>query len=143
SQEVVRPDWVESGRWIARVHSSGEDLTIGFLATIDMIRPDGSSMHRHFVNNFQLSNVSASDDNSTTILGTATVTMSDGPVASVPITFKVHGESLVEILIGPDKVNGHFGTNPMYGLFTISKTTFLDTGESETKQFPRQEVLPA
>lgn len=139
-----RPDWIESGHWIARVLSSGEDLTIGFRATIDMMKPDGSAMHQHLVNNFQLSNVSASDDNSTTILeGTATVTMADGPVPTVPITFRVHGESLVEIVIGPDKVSGHFGTNPMYGTFTYAKTTFLDTGESETKQYPTPTLLPA
>lgn len=139
-----KPDWIESGGWMARVQSSGDDLTVGFKATIDMVKPDGSAMHRHFVNHFQLSNVSASDDNSTTILeGTAIVTMADGPVAGVPVTFKVHGESLVEIMIGPEKVNGHFGTNPMYGTFTYAKTTFLDTGESEIKQFPKPSLLPA
>lgn len=138
-----KPDWIQSGRWIARVQSSGEELTVGFQATIDMIKPDGSAMHRHLVNNFHLSNVSASADNSTMVLdGTATVTMADGPVASVPLIFRVHGESLVEILIGPEKVNGHFGTSPMYGTFTFAKITFLDTGESETKQFPKPSLLP-
>ncbi len=139
-----KPDWIQSGRWIARAQSSGEDLTVGFQATIDMIKPDGSAMHRHVVNNFQLSNVSASEDNSTIILhGTATVTMADGPVANVPLTFKVYEESLVEILIGPDRIGGHFGTSPMYGTFTFAKTTFLDTGESESKQFSKSSPLPA
>jgi glyoxylase-like metal-dependent hydrolase (beta-lactamase superfamily II) len=139
-----KPEWIESGRWIAQVRSSGmEDITVGFQATIDMMKPDGSSMHRHYIDNFQLSNVSASADNSTTLLsGTATVTMADGPVASVPLKFKVHGESLVEIMIGPDKINGHFGTTPLYGTFTFARTMFLDTGESETKQFPKPTLLP-
>jgi len=143
SEKAGRPDWIESGHWIARVTSSGDELTIGFQATIDMIKPDGTSKHTHLINNFQLTNASESEDNSTTIEGTATVTMANGPVVGVPITFKVHGESLVEIMIGPDKVNGHFGTNPMYGTFTFARTTFLDTGETVTKQFPKPSVLPS
>ena len=138
------PDWIQSGRWMARVQSSGEDLTVGFKATIDMIKPDGSAMHRHLVNSFRLANVSASEDNSIIVLhGTATVTMTDGPVADVPVTFKVYDESLLEILIGPDKVGGHFGTNPIYGAFTYARTTFLDTGEIEYKQFSQPVAIPA
>jgi glyoxylase-like metal-dependent hydrolase (beta-lactamase superfamily II) len=137
------PDWILSGRWIARVQSSGEDLTVGFLATIIMIKPDGSAMHRHVVNSFKLSNVSSSEDNSTIVVdGTATVTMADGPVAYVPLTIKVYDESLLEILIGPDKVGGHFGANPIYGTFTYARTTFLDTGEIKYKQFSQPVALP-
>ena len=139
----IAPDWIQSGRWIARVESSGEDLTIGILATIYMIKPDGSATHKHLINNFKLSNVTSSADNSTMVLdGTATVTMADGPVAYVPMTIKVYDESLVEILIGPDKVGGHFGANPIYGTFTYARTTFLDNGEIKYKQFPEPVALP-
>ncbi len=139
-----KPDWIQSGRWIARIHSSGEELTVGFKATIDMVRPDGSAMHRHLVSSFRLSNVSASEDNSTIVFqGTAIITMADGPVADVPLTLKVYDESLLEILIGPDRVDGHFGANPMYGTFTFAKTIFLDTGETESKEFPQARTLPA
>lgn len=139
------PDWILSGRWIVRVQSSGEDLTVGFRATINMIKPDGSAMHRHVIDSFRLSNVSSSEDNSTVIVvdGTATVTMADGPVAFVPLTLKVYDKSLVEILIGPDKVGGHFGTNPIYGAFTYARTTFLDTGEIEYGQFSQPVAIPA
>ncbi|MGI0037344.1 MAG: MBL fold metallo-hydrolase, partial [Nitrososphaera sp.] len=140
----VKPAWIESGRWMARMHSSGEDLTVGFQASFDMIKPDGTAMHTHLVNQFQLSNVSASEDDSINVLrGTATVTMADGPVANVPIAITVYDESLMEIIIGPDKVGGHFGTSPIYGTFTFAKTTFLDTGETEYKQFPKPSLLPA
>ncbi len=138
------PDWILSGRWLARVQSSGEDLTVGFKATINMIKPDGSATHRHLVSSFRSSNVSSSIDNSTIVVdGAATVTMADGPVADVPMTIKVYDESLLEIWIGPDKVGGHFGTNPIYGTFTYAKTNFLDTGEIEYKQFPQPVAIPA
>lgn len=138
------PDWIQSGSWIARVKSVGEELTVGFKAVIDMVKPDGSARHRHLVSNFQLGNVSASEDNSTIILlGTATVTMRDGPVTGVPITFTVHGESLAEIVIGPERVDGHFGPTPLYATFTYAKTSFLDTGESTVTEFPGPIVLPS
>lgn len=140
----ANPAWIETGRWIARVQSSGDDLTVGFQATIDMVKPDGSARHKHLVNNFQLTNVSFADDNATTVLeGTATVTMADGPISGVPLIFRVHGESLVEILIGPEKVNAHFGSNPLYGTFAMAKTTFLDTGESNTNMYTNSNTLPA
>jgi glyoxylase-like metal-dependent hydrolase (beta-lactamase superfamily II) len=138
------PDWIQSGRWMARIESSGEDISVGFKATIDMIKPDGSAKHRHLVNSFRLANVSASEDNSITVLhGTATVTMTDGPVADVPMTFKIYDESLLEIMIGPDKVGGHFGSSPIYGTFTYARTTFLDTGEIKDKQFSQPVAIPA
>jgi len=144
SEFGATPDWIQSGRWMARIESSGEDFSVGFKATIDMIKPDGSSKHRHLVNSFSLANVSASEDNSITVLhGTATVTMADGPVADVPITFKIYDESLLEIMIGPDKVGGHFGSSPIYGTFTYARTTFLDTGEIKDRQYSQPVAIPA
>src|SRR5574341_260666 len=144
TESGAKPDWIQSGRWIARVQSSGEDMTVAFMATIDMLRPDGTAMHQHSIRHFQLSEFSVSEDHSTVVLeGTAIVTMANGPVADVPLTMKFHDESLMELVIGPEKVDGHFGTIPIYGTFTFARTTFLDTGETESKQFSKPEPLPA
>lgn len=144
SEFRATPDWVLSGRWIARIQSSGENLTAGFQATINMIKPDGSSMHRHVINSFRLSNVVSSEASSTTVLeGTATVTMADGPVTDVPMTIKFYDESLLEIWIVPDKVSEHFGLDPIYGTFSFAKTTLLDTGEIQYNQYPKPSPLPA
>src|SRR5437588_9227878 len=87
-----------------------------------MLTPDGTAMHNHLLYSFQVSNATTQQNGTVMVLqGTATVTMPNGPVQGVPITLKVFNQKLIAMWIGPDKVNSHFGTNPIYG--TVSKPT--------------------
>jgi hypothetical protein len=42
--------------------------------------------------------------------------MPQGPVTEVPISIKVVNNSLGIINIGPNKIDNHFGTEPIYGI---------------------------
>jgi hypothetical protein len=42
--------------------------------------------------------------------------MPQGPVTEVPISIKVVNNSLGIINIGPNKIDNHFGTEPLYGI---------------------------
>jgi hypothetical protein len=42
--------------------------------------------------------------------------MPQGPVTEVPISIKVVNNSLGIITIGPNKIDNHFGTEPLYGI---------------------------
>jgi hypothetical protein len=79
-----------------------------------MVAPDGTSMHKHYINDLKASGFTF-ENGIYTIKGTVTVGMKDGPVKDVPVTIKITNDSVIAIWIGPSGVDGHFGTSPIYG----------------------------
>ncbi len=86
-----------------------------FTAKIEMVRPNGTSFHEHEVSDLKVIKFSKDQFGNPTINGTATVTMKDGPVKDVPVTIKIINNAAFAMTIGPDKVNNHFGTAPIFG----------------------------
>jgi hypothetical protein len=80
-----------------------------------MIKTDGTSKHTHTVTNFVLADTS-NQNNYTVYNRTGTISMPQGPVTEVPISIKVVNNSLGIINIGPNKIDNHFGTEPLYGI---------------------------
>jgi hypothetical protein len=80
-----------------------------------MIKTDGTSKHTHTVTNFVLADTS-NQNNYTVYNGTGTISMPQGPVTEVPISIKIVNNSLGIINIGPNKIDNHFGTDPIYGI---------------------------
>jgi hypothetical protein len=116
------PDWIQSGIWVLRV-TFGDNDTIQaaqLVARFSMIKPDGTAMHSHKIYGFKLAEFTTEQNDTVHLLkGTATVTMKDGPVLEVPLTIKVFNKSVIGLWIGPDKVDGHFGSNPIYGILSM------------------------
>jgi plastocyanin len=112
----TKVDWLVSGAWILRA-PAGESLestkNAVFLASITMVKPDGTGLHRHRISDLLISGATAKDGN-TSLQGTATVTMGGGPVQDVPIKIDMNS-SVVAIWVGPEKVDNHFGAGPIYG----------------------------
>lgn len=118
-----QPEWIQSGIWVARVMTTagaGQDTpySVNLVARFSMIKPDGTSAHQHSIYNFKAMEMTMEGNSTHVLKGTATVTMPGGPVNEVPLTVKVFNNSVVGFWIGPDKVNGHFGSNPVYGLLS-------------------------
>jgi hypothetical protein len=67
------------------------------------------------VTNFVLADTS-NQNNYTVYNGTGTISMPQGPVTEVPISIKIVNNSLGIINIGPNKIDNHFGTDPIYGI---------------------------
>ena len=80
-----------------------------------MIKTDGTSKHTHTLTNFVLADTS-NQNNHTVFNGTGTISMPQGPVTEVPISIKVVNNSLGLINIGPNKIDNHFGSEPLYGI---------------------------
>ena len=132
-----QPEWIQSGFWVMRMlsPSSGSDQpTAWLIAKFSMVRPDGTAMHSHIIYNFTTSEMTMEGNSTNVLKGFATVTMKDGPVSGVPLTIKVYNGAVIGIWIGPDKVDGHFATSPIYGILSPhSRESMMMTGASMTK----------
>jgi hypothetical protein len=107
-----KPTWIVSG--VFRMDNMNSTSPI-FNATFYMMKKDGTSPHRHTISNFKITGNPLVTGNSTTINGTSTVTMKDGPVNQVPTSIKLTDDSALSIWLDPSKTSGHFGNTMIYG----------------------------
>jgi plastocyanin len=116
------PAWIQSGIWVLRVNvgENNEVLSDQLIARFAMIKTDGTAMHSHSMYNFRTSEMTQEGNSTNVLKGTATVTMKDGPVSDVPVMVKVFDNAVIGFWIGPDKVDGHFGTSPVYGVLSTN-----------------------
>jgi hypothetical protein len=121
-----KPAWIQSGIWVLRVFPSSdpEHPAVFFVGLMYMLKPDGTAAHSHSIFNYEVSKMSK-EGNTTTLNGTATVTMKDGPVTDVPLTIKIMNNAAIAMWIGPDKVDGHFGSSPVYGTLVTSSNAMM------------------
>ena len=132
NDEQGQPAWIVAGHWMVEMGSQNStqndtatsDTTgrisniAGFDATLHMVMLNGSAMHDHEISSFTQTGDTTFDSgtNSTTITGTATVTMREGPVPNVPITIEIAQDKVIAITPDPATLENHFGNTPIYGL---------------------------
>jgi len=121
-------DWIISGHWMMEMASQNDTATsnttgmisnvAGFNAILHMVMLDGSAMHNHEISNFtQVGDPTFnSETNSTTITGTTTVTMREGPVPNVQTTIELARDTVIAISLDPAPLQNHFGDAPIYGI---------------------------
>jgi len=83
-----------------------------------MVMLNGSAMHEHEISKFTQTGEPTFDSNTntTTITGTTTVTMREGPVPNVPTTIEIAQDQVIAITPDPATLENHFGNSPIYGL---------------------------
>jgi hypothetical protein len=129
NDEQGQPAWIVAGHWMMEMAPpQNETVTpdatgrIGniasFNAMLHMVMLNGSAMHDHEISNFTQTEEPTFDSgtNSTTITGTATITMREGPVPNVPITIQIAQDNVIAITPDPASLQNHFGNTPIYGL---------------------------
>jgi hypothetical protein len=132
NDEQGQPAWIVAGHWMMEMGSQNStqndtatsDTTgrisniAGFNAMLHMVMLNGSAMHNHEISNFTQTGDATFDSstNSTTITGTATVTMREGPVPNVPTTIEIAQDKVIAITPDPAALENHFGNTPIYGL---------------------------
>ncbi len=118
-----QPEWIQSGIWVMRIFSSNpQNPNVQLIARFEMVKPDGTSAHQHGVSDFKVANVTQEGNSTNVFKGPAPVTMKNGPVTGVPVTVKVFHNAVIGIWIGPDKVESHFGTGPIYGTLSTASS---------------------
>jgi len=128
NDEQGRPAWIVAGHWMLEMDSQNDTATSdttgrisnvsGFNAMLHMVRLNGSAMHNHEISNFaQVGEATFNGDtNSTTITGTATITLREGPVQNVRTTIEIAQDKVIAISPDPAAVENHFGDTPIYGI---------------------------
>jgi hypothetical protein len=121
-------DWIISGHWMMEMASQNDTGTsnttgmisnvAGFNAILHMVMLDGSALHHHEISNFtQVGDPTFnSETNTTTITGTTTVTMREGPVPNVQTTIELAQDTVIAISLDPAALENHFGDAPIYGI---------------------------
>ena len=114
-----RPAWKVSGMWNL-INQSSKSPT--FNASFDMMKLDGSSMHKHTITaTITSADFKVTGKTSTrTYYGTAIISMKEGPVSNVPIVIKLLSDSSMSIMPDPIKTKGHFGNTPIQGKTNMS-----------------------
>ena len=135
NDENGNPTWIVSGLWEGSLTNKTQDgggnqstatanasTTTANLpnATLNskfnMVMTNGSAMHDHEVYDFTLTDISMPDNSTTVYNGTATITMTQGPVSDVPISIKAMDDDAVSIWVDPTKLDNHFGNTPIFGV---------------------------
>lgn len=133
NDEQGRQAWIVAGRWMLDMDAQNDTATSnmtgrisiasGLHAMLHMVRLNGSAMHNHEISNFtQVGDATFNGDtNSTTITGTATITLREGPVQNVPSTIEIAQDKVIAISPDPAAVENHFGNTPIYGVVVSPK----------------------
>jgi hypothetical protein len=128
NDEQGQPAWIVAGNWMMEMASQNDTATSdttggisnvrGFNAMLHMVMFNGSAMHNHEISNFtQVGDATFNGDtNSTTITGTATITLREGPVQGVQTTIEIAQDKTIAITPDPAAVENHFGDTPIYGI---------------------------
>jgi hypothetical protein len=128
NDEQGQPAWVVAGHWMMEMASQNDTATAnttggisnvtGFDAMLHMVMLNGSAMHNHEISNFTQAGEATfnADTNSTTITGTATITLREGPVQGVQTTIEIAQDKVIAITPDPAAVENHFGNTPIYGI---------------------------
>jgi hypothetical protein len=120
----LAPEWVTAGYWelesdmpLFGAGSEGTEPTAtSFNAIVEMTHlADGTALHTHTFSDFQQSDVLHTAENTTTINGTMTVSLQEGPVENVPVFITLQN-NLISIGVDPGPTDNHFGPTPISGI---------------------------
>ena len=124
--ENGNPAWITSGHWnlesdIPLIGIGGnqtEPQVSNFSATLYMVsNADGTALHPHQVSDFVQTAVLHEGPNSTTVNGTFTITLQEGPVENVNGYIHVINDK-IEFWVDPVATDNHFGPTTITGIVT-------------------------
>ena len=99
--------------------TTGDAPNATFNSKFNMVMTNGSGMHDHVIYDFKLASISNPNNTTSVFNGTATITMTQGPVENVPVSIKRIDNNVISIWADPAMTNNHFGNTPIFG--TIEK----------------------
>ena len=131
--ENGNPAWITAGHWNLESDApliGGSDVqtephVTNFSATLDMVsNADGTAQHTHQVSDFTQTGVLHEGPNATTVNGTFTVTLREGPVENVNGYIHIVNDKM-EFYLDPAATDNHFGPTTITGI-VLSPERFSD-----------------
>jgi hypothetical protein len=119
----LAPEWVTAGYWELESDmplfggtTETRPTVTNFDAIVEMVHlADGTALHSHTFSDFRQTDFVSTAENTTTISGTMTVTLQEGPVQNVPVFITLQN-NLLSIAIDPAASENHFGPTPINGI---------------------------
>ena len=119
----LAPEWVTAGYWELESDmplfggtTETRPTVTNFDAVVEMTRiDDGTALHTHTLSDFTQSDIVSTAENTTTISGTMTVSLEEGPVENVPVFITLQN-NLLSLAIDPAASENHFGPTPISGI---------------------------
>ncbi len=120
----LAPEWVTAGYWeldsdgplLSGATAETRPTVTRFDAIVEMTHlADGTALHSHTFSDFRQSDILHTAENTTTINGTMTVTLREGPVQDVPVHITLQN-NLISIYVDPVATDNHFGPTPIEGI---------------------------
>jgi hypothetical protein len=119
----LAPEWVTAGYWELESDmplfggtTETRPTVTNFDAVVEMTRiDDGTALHTHTLSDFTQSDIVSTAENTTTISGTMTVSLQEGPVENVPVFITLQN-NLLSLAIDPAASENHFGPTPISGI---------------------------
>ena len=122
-EDIQNNNATSSTSGMTTLNTTAKLPTASFEAVFNMIMTNGSAVHKHSIYDFILTEMTMPDNKTSVFNGTATITMKNVPVQSVPISIKILGGNIISIWTDPTKLNNHFGDTPIFG--TVMKDVII------------------
>lgn len=121
--ENGNPAWITAGHWnlesdapLMGASNETEPHINNFNATLYMVKnEDGRDFHQHEISNFKQSGVTHQGANSTTVNGTFTITLQEGPIDNVNGYIHINNDKM-ELWVDPVASQNHFGPTTITGI---------------------------
>jgi hypothetical protein len=119
----LAPEWVTAGYWELESDmplfggtTETRPTVTNFDAIVEMVHlADGTALHSHTFSDFRQTDIVSGAENTTTISGTMTVSLQEGPVQNVPVFITLQN-NLLSIAMDPAATENHFGPTPVNGM---------------------------
>jgi hypothetical protein len=133
--ENGNPAWITSGHWnlesdlpLIGGDIETEPQVSNFNATLYMVsNADGTALHPHQVSDFVQTGVLHEGPNSTTVNGTFTITLEEGPVEDVNGYIHIINDK-IEFWVDPVATDNHFGPTTITGIVTPERFGGMNGG---------------
>jgi hypothetical protein len=120
--------WIQSGLWYMTVSINNTDSDKSknayFYTGFKMVRPDGSSLHEHFIKHFKSTNV-LFEKEKIVVDGIADVYSGNSlDYREIPIVVHLNNNTVLDLTIDTDKTQKHFassGADQMLGVLIESR----------------------
>jgi hypothetical protein len=105
--------WIQSGLWYMSISDNDTDNSKNayFYADFKMVRPDGSSLHKHFIKDFKSTNVGI-EEGKVKVNGVADIYSGDYlEYKEIPITIDLKNNTVLGLTIDMDRTHKHFASS--------------------------------